>query len=128
MVFDQVDKGTLLFLIPQGGKNRQQLFKLCFLMLKQLMLGLGRIVKYLNKLFEIIGGGINVLEQLWVKILLIIEFSDLVLLIELSKCIIVPIRASKLLEKIPLELASFRLWNVLSLRKVEGKREKLLPV
>ena len=128
MVFDQVDKGTLLFLIPQGGKNRQQLFKLCFLMLKQLMLGLGRIVKYLNKLFEIIGGGINVLEQLWVKILLIIEFSDLVLLIKLSKCIIVPIRASKLLEKIPLELASFRLWNVLSLRKVEGKREKLLPV
>ena len=92
------------------------------------MLGLGRIVKCLNKLFEIIGGGINVLEQLWVKILLIIEFSDLVLLIKLSKCIIVPIRASKLLEKIPLELASFRLWNVLSLRKVEGKREKLLPV
>ena len=74
----------------------------------------------MNQLFKLRSACVNILEQLWIKILLIVELSYLGLLIKLNPSIIMPIRASHLLEELVLELASFRLWSFRSLREEEG--------
>lgn len=65
--------------LAQPGEHTLQLGELLLVVLEGLVLRLRCIVEGLDRVLEVVRGCVDLLEQLWVQILLVIKLGDLLL-------------------------------------------------
>lgn len=112
-----------LFLLGEAGEHWHETLEGFLLFLELLVLRLGGEVENLNEIFEFLGVSVDLLEESFTEVVLIVEFSDFVFLV-ISDCDVrVPIGASDLLEEIVLILALLWLWELDALGQGEWEEE-----
>jgi hypothetical protein len=97
------------------------LLELLFGVLEFLVLGTSAQVKHLNESLKVFRLGVNVLQKFGGEELLVVELSDLVLIVLNCASILVPLHVIHLLENFHFLLAVLGLRKLRSLRHIEGK-------
>lgn len=118
------------FAFIEISEKRHDFLEVLFLFLQYLILGFASEIQDLDHFLEFRSADkvLVVLKKLGMDELLIVEFGDLLLRINLDILVIIPVFACQLFEQLVFQLASSRFCLLLSFRKIERQCQHLLTI
>lgn len=118
------------FAFIEISEKRHDFLEVLFLFLQYLILGFASEIQDLDHFLEFRSADkvLVVLKKLGMYELLIVEFGDLLLRINLDILVIIPVFASEFLEQLVFQLTSSRFSLLLSFCKIERQCQHLLTI